>query len=371
MVLYTSFPCKENIICNPVRYTGVSNACLVQRNELSVTLPISDGRSHVKKTWDTFFEHKLRFPEKKRYLPIRVRDELGVVNSKEISSIEAVQRPNDTNASDNGEEAMSKKALSANDGDNLSEMFDRIAVTVEKETDRNNNQGAANNDSKLTTADNLGEYARKQIEELDEFLKTVDAILTENNVKPIVYKDTSVDDLLAEINAVLQENDIKSFDDSANNATLAQIATEINVNVSDLFPSVNQTEKTFSNEASQAKDLLDDDVVSSCSESLDSLNSNSNNSGYSTGHRKRKRNDMNACLTDRDLKKRKFTYDPVTFDVDKKRSTVTILLETNCKSQQQVKLPEKRVALRGETTLSSETTLPKKRKFSFQPVSFP
>ncbi|KAH3798767.1 hypothetical protein DPMN_152370 [Dreissena polymorpha] len=381
MVLYTSFPDKENYTGNPVGSNGVSNAGLVQKHGFLVPRPKSDGQSHVKKTWETFFKHKLRFPDKKRYLPMGVRAELvakGLLNPEKIASIENDYRLKAINAPDQGNEATGKKALIANYSDSLNEMTSRITVTVVKEIDRNNNHGAPQIDSKLTTAETFEEYARKQLEELDEFLKTVDAILTENKVKPIVYKDSPVEDLLDEINAVLEQNGIQSWVYTDNDARMANIATQINANVSGLFPLTSHAKITLSNEPSQAKDLLLGDVcATSSNESVHSVDDNNINCNPSTTHRKRKRNVTNESFSDYHGKRRRFSYDPVTFDVDKKRSPATILLETNCKDQHSVRLSAKRAAPKDETTpsfqttLPSETTLPKKRKFLFKPITFP
>ena len=137
-----------------------------------------------------------------------------------------------------------------------------IYVTSKTEINQENSNSAANNYSDLTNADNFGEYARKQLEELDEFLKTADAILTENNAKPIVYKDMPVDALLDEIDEVFKINEA-SLVDSVNDTRMAKLATQINANVSDLFPSVSRRKITFSNKVSQAKDLLEDVIDSS------------------------------------------------------------------------------------------------------------
>ncbi|KAH3768354.1 hypothetical protein DPMN_169566 [Dreissena polymorpha] len=369
MVLHIPFPYKGNITINPFGCTGYSNAGPFQRDGFSVPWPKSDGQSHVKKTWETFFQQKLRFPEKKRYLPIGVRAELvarGLLNPEKTTTMEADHRPNETNAPDQCEKVMNKTALRAIKSENLKHMN----VTVEKEIDMRNNHEAPNNDSELKHADNFVEYAHKQLKELNEFLKTVDAILTENKATPIVYKDISVDALINEIDEVLKKNDIHSLDDGVNDAKFAKTATQINANICDMFQSVSQAKITFSDEASQAKDLLEDIVESSSCESFDSTDSNNSNSGYSKVKTTRKRDVTDLSFSDY-REKKKFAYERITFDVDKKNSPAIILLKTNCTSQQRVRLITKRPATKGETTLQSETTPPKKRKFSFQPVSFP
>ncbi|KAH3741494.1 hypothetical protein DPMN_048219 [Dreissena polymorpha] len=435
MVLYHSFSYKGNNTFYQVGCTGVSNAGLVQKKGISVPLPKSDGQSNVKKTWETLFTQKLRFaekkrylpmgvrielglvnpekttttdadhkpngkksfdqckkalntkalsdgqsnvkktwealftqklrfPEKKRYLPMGVRVELGLVNPEKIATTDAIHRPNGTNSSDQckkalNAKALNAKALSANKSDNLKP----VNATLTKEIDKENSHTAENNYSNLTNADNFEEYARKQLEELDEFLKTVDGILTENNAKPIVYKDMPVDALLEEIDEVLKINEV-SLGDSVNDTRMAKLATKINANVSDLFPSVSQKKITFSNTASQAKDLLEDVIESSSRESLDSTDSNNSNIECSTVQRKRKRDVTNLCFSDCHEKKRKFVCEAVKSDHDKKKSPA-ILLGTNFNIQQPIRLIGKRAAPKGEETL------PKKRKFSFIPVSFP
>ncbi|KAH3741497.1 hypothetical protein DPMN_048222 [Dreissena polymorpha] len=359
MVLYTSFPYKGNNTFYQFGCTGVSSAGPVQKNGISVPPPKSDGQSNVKKTWETLFTQKLRFPEKKRYLPMGVRVELGLVNPEKITTTDADHKPNGTNSSDQCKKALNAKALNANKSENVKP----VKAYLTKEINKENSNTAANNDSKLTNADNFEEYARKQLEELDEFLKTMDAILTENNAKPIVYKDMPVDALLDEIDEVLKINEV-SLGDSVNDTRMAKLATKINANVSDLFPSVSQKKITFSNKVSQAKDLLEDVIDSSSRESLDSTDSNNSNIECSTVQRKRRRDVTNLCFYDCHEKKRKFVCEAVISDHDKKRSPASIL-GTNCNVQQPIRLTGKRAAPKGEETL------PKKRKFSFIPVSFP
>ncbi|KAH3776855.1 hypothetical protein DPMN_178289 [Dreissena polymorpha] len=370
MVLYNPLPYKGNITINPCGWTSYSYASSVQKNGFSIPWPKSDGQSHVKKTWETFFQQKMRFLEMKRYLPMGIRADLvarGLLNPEKTITMGADHRPNETNAPDQCIQVMNKTAFSAIKSENLK----HINATVEKEIDKRNSNGAANNDSELKNADTFVGYARKQLKELDEFLKIVDAIITENKANPIVYKDTPVDALINEIDEVLKKNEIHSLDDSVNDARMAKIATQINANVCDVFQSVSQEKITFSDELSEATDLLENIVESSRCESFESTDSNNSNSGYSTVQNTRKRDVTEQSFSDNHEKKTKFAYKRITFDLDQKNPPATILLETNCKIQQPVRLTAKRAAPKGEATLQSETTPPKKRKFSFQPVSFP
>ncbi|KAH3741490.1 hypothetical protein DPMN_048215 [Dreissena polymorpha] len=428
MVLYTSFPYKGNNTLYQVGCTGVSSAGLVQKNGFSGPLPksdgqsnvkktwetlftqklrfpdkkrylpmgvrvelglvnhgkivttdadhrpngtsssdqckkaLSDGQSNVKRTWETLFTQKLRFPEKKRYLPMGVRVELGLVNPEKITTTDADHRPNRTHSSDQCNKAPNTKALSANKSENLKPINATLTKEINKENTQNSNT-AANNYSNLTNIAKFEEYARKQLEELDKFLKTVDAILTENNAKPIVYKDMPVDALLDEIDEVLKINEV-SLGDSVNDTRIAKLATKINANDSDLFPSVSQRKITFSNKVSKAKDFLEDGIDNSSHDSLDSTDSNNSNIEFSTVQCKRKQEVTNLCFSDCHEKKPKLVFESVKSDLDKKRSP-DIPLGTNCNIQQPIRLTGKRSASRGEETL------PKKRKFAFQPVSFP
>ncbi|KAH3836852.1 hypothetical protein DPMN_110228 [Dreissena polymorpha] len=85
---------------------------LFRKTEFSVPMPKSDGQSYVKKTWETLFAQKLRFPEKKRHLPMGVRVKLGLVKPEKIASTDADHKPNGTNSSDQCKQVLDTKALS-------------------------------------------------------------------------------------------------------------------------------------------------------------------------------------------------------------------------------------------------------------------
>ncbi|KAH3776853.1 hypothetical protein DPMN_178287 [Dreissena polymorpha] len=99
---------------------------------------------------------------------------------------------------------------------------------------------------------------------------------------------------------------------------MAKIATQINANVCDTFQSVSQEKITFSDEASEATDLVEDIVENSRCESFDSTDSNNSNSGYSTVQSTKKRDVTNLSFSDNHEKKTKFAYKRITFDLYQK-----------------------------------------------------